>query len=158
MATVRNPLSALLVTILAALGLIILAGIPLFFLPYFELQLIVLCFAAVGIGAIAGRSSLIGSMGFAGALVGGFFGAFVYVYLIAEPMFLWPTVGWELPIALGIGALSGLGGLLTGKLGIGRVEKALGAMPHTRRCGRCGAKVGISARKCWSCRAYLPPT
>ena len=155
MVTVRNPLSALVVTIISSLGLIILAGVPVLFLPFIELQLIVLSFAAVGIGAVAGRSSLIGSMGFAGALVGGFFGSFLFQLVVESLGYSWP-VGWELLIALGLGALCGLGGLLTGKLGIRRVEKAVQAMPQQRRCSRCGAKVGITARKCWSCRAYLP--
>jgi len=156
MTTVRNPLSALVVTILTALGLTLLVGVPTLFLPYFELQLIILSFAAVGVGAVAGRSSLIGSMGLAGALVGGFFGSFVFVVAVAEPIFFWPTVGLELFIALWLGALCGLGGLLTGKLGLRRIEKAVQAMPQQRRCGRCGAKVGLNATKCWSCRAYLP--
>src|SRR6266540_5016024 len=108
MTTVRNPLSALVVTILTALGLTLLVGVPTLFLPYFELQLIILSFAAVGVGAVAGRSSLIGSMGLAGALVGGFFGSFVFVVAVAEPIFFWPTVGLELFIALWIGALCGL--------------------------------------------------
>ena len=158
MVSVRNPFSALIVTILSAMGLTFLVGVPVTFLPYIELQLLVMAFAAVAVGAVAGRSSLIGSMGFVGALVGGFFGSFLFLLVVAEPYFFWITTGWELPIALAIGALCGLGGLLTGKLGLRRIERALGAMPRSRRCSKCGAKVGITARKCWSCRAYLPPT
>jgi ribosomal protein L40E len=157
MATVRNPLSAFIVTILGALGLSIVSAIPTLFIPVllgpsFELQLIVLSFVLVGVGAVAGRSSIIGSMGFIGAFVGGFGGILLFQMIPG----LWATAGWEFMLALYLGALCGVGGLLTGKLGLKRVEKIVSAMPQTRRCQRCGAKVGISARKCWSCRAFLP--
>ena len=150
MASVRNPLSSFVVTILGALGLTIIVSIPSLFLTIFELKMIVLSFVLVGVGAVAGRSSIIGSMGFVGAFVGGFTGFLLFQWI------LWPTVGLEFMLALYLGALCGLGGLLTGKLGLRRVEKIVQAMPQTRRCARCGAKVGITARKCWSCRAFLP--
>jgi len=152
MATVRNPLSAFLVTIIAAFGLSILVAIPILFIPkeMFELRLFVVALGVFGVGAVAGRSSIIGSMGFVGALVGGFFGT------LAFQMFLWPTGDWLYPLSLCFGALCGLGGLITGKLGLRRVEKIVQSMPQARRCQRCGAKVGLTARKCWSCRAFLP--
>lgn len=155
MAHVRNPLSAFVVTILGSLGLsIIVAGLTIFLpLPItlvFELRMIILSFALVGVGAIAGRSSIIGSMGFVGAFVGGFTGILLF------QLFLWPTAGLEFIFALYFGALAGVGGLVTGKLGLRRVEKIVSAMPQARRCQKCGAKVGLSATKCWSCRAFLP--
>ena len=151
MPTVRNPLSAFIITILVALGLSLLVAIPIGLLvPIFELKLIILSFVLVVIGAVAGRSSMIGSMGFVGSLVGGFFGTFLF------QMFFFPT-DWVFLLSLFWAGLCGLGGLLTGKLGLRRVERALSSMPQQRRCQRCGARVGITARKCWSCRAFLPP-
>jgi len=155
MPSVRNPLSAFIITIVGALLLSLLVTVLIqlimqIFLPIFELQLIVLSFAVVGVGALAGRSSLIGSMGFVGSLVGAFFGTYLF------QMFRFPN-DWPFLLSLLWGALCGVGGLLTGKLGLRRIERALSAMPQQRRCGRCGAKVGITAQKCWSCRAFLPP-
>ncbi|HTD81227.1 MAG TPA: hypothetical protein VK723_03645 [Thermoplasmata archaeon] len=160
MPTVRNPLSAFIITIFAALTLSLLVAslirvIFLFFLPQnlsgaFEMQLIILSFSLVAVGAVAGRFSIIGSMGFVGSLVGGFFATFLFQTL------LFPT-DWMVLLALFWGALIGLGGLLTGKLGLRRIDRALSAMPQARKCQRCGAKVGLSAQKCWSCRAFLPP-
>ena len=147
---IHNPLSSFVMTILGALGLSMVAAIPTLFVSIFELRIIVLSFALVGVGAVSGRSSIIGSMGFVGAFVGGFVG------ILAFQFTLWPTAGWEFMLALYFGALCGLGGLATGKLGLRRLEKAVKDMPQIRRCQRCGAKVGLSASKCWSCRASLP--
>lgn len=138
-------------TMVAAFVLSLLVCIPALFLPYVELRYFILPFALFGVGLLAGRSSLIGGLGFSGALVGGFAGTLLFQYLA------WPN-GWELLLALGFGAVCGLGGMATGKLGLRRVERAVERMPHLRRCQRCGARVGITARKCWSCKAYLPPT
>jgi hypothetical protein len=159
MPTVRNPLSSFIITIFAALGLTLLVAslirlIFLFFLPImsgaFEMQLILLSFSFVAVGAVAGRFSLIGSMGFVGSLVGGFFATFLFQTL------LFPT-DWIVLLSMFWGALIGLGGLLTGKLGLRRIDRALAALPQARKCQRCGAKVGLTAQKCWSCRAFLPP-
>jgi hypothetical protein len=155
MPTVRNPLSAFVITIVAAFSLsLLVASVIRFvlqaFLPVFELELIVLSFALVVVGAAAGRFSLIGSMGFVGCLVGGFFATYAF------QMLLFPT-DWMVLLSLFWGALIGVGGLLTGKLGLRRIERALSSMPQQRRCARCGAKVGLTAQKCWSCRAFLPP-
>ena len=156
MATVRNPLSAFVITIIAAFGLCLLMSVVIHFvlqilLPtFFEVEIIALSFAVVGLGAVAGRFSIIGSMGFVGSLVGGFFA------MLTFQTFFFPT-DWTFPLSLFWGALTGVGGLLTGKLGLRRIDRALSAMPQVRRCGRCGAKVGLNAQKCWSCRAFLPP-
>ncbi len=151
MKAVRNPLSGFVLTILSALGLSVLASVPVLFVPYVELQVVILGFVMFAVGVVAGRWSLLGSMGYVGAFVGGFFGFLAFQFL------LWPT-GWEYLLALLYGAIGGLGGAVTGKLGLRRVEKMVQSMPKSRRCQRCGARVGLSARKCWSCRAYLPPT
>jgi ribosomal protein L40E len=47
---------------------------------------------------------------------------------------------------------------VSGKLGLRRIERMSETGLKMRRCLKCGAKVGVAARKCWSCRAYLPPT
>lgn len=156
MAKVRNPLSSLLLTILAAAALSALVAVPVLLfpllgLPHVELAVFYLAFASFGVGLLAGRTSFLGSMGFTGGLLGGFTGLLLFQLL------LWPT-GWEYLLALGLGAVCGLGGMATGKLGIRRVTRAIDSLPKLRRCQRCGSRVGLSARRCWSCKAYLPPT
>jgi len=156
MATVRNPLSAFVMTIIAAFGLCLLIGVVIHYvlqilLPgAFEMEIIILSFSVVALGAVAGRFSIIGSMGLVGSLVGGFFA------MLTFQTFFFLT-DWTFPLSLFWGALTGAGGLLTGKLGLRRIDRALSAMPQMRRCARCGAKVGLNAQKCWSCRAFLPP-
>jgi len=152
---VRNPISSLGVTLATSAFGAFLVGLPSIFVPYVELTLFYLVFAMFGVGLLAGRSSLLGSLGFAGAIVGGFAGSFLWQVFLAPA--LWPS-GWSLLLALAYGGLCGLGGMATGKLGLRRVEKMVESLPKLRRCQRCGAKVGINAKKCWSCRAYLPPT
>lgn len=148
---VRNPIASLGTTIVAALALSFLVSIPVLFLPIPELGYFYLPFVMFAAGLVAGRSSFLASLGFAGAIVGGFAGAFLFQILF------WPSA-WGFLLALGLGALCGLGGMATGKLGLRRVEKMVASLPRLRRCQRCGARVGLTARKCWSCKAYLPPT
>lgn len=159
MVKVRNPLASLFLTILAALGMAIAVSVPLHFLPYvglsaFEIQLFYLAFAAFGAGLVAGRASFLGSMGAVGGLLGGWAG--FYLFQVLAPVPSWPR-GAEFLLSLGLGGLTALGGLATGKLGIRRVERAIQELPKLRRCQRCGSRVGLSARRCWSCKAFLPP-
>ena len=162
MPNVRNPIFSLILTMTAAAGLSVLLAIPVFLfpllgLPYFELQVFCLAFAAFGVGMIAGRASFLGSMGFTGALIGGFAGFLLFQWIFRPTgWLLWPS-GWEFLLALGLAGLCGVGGLSTGKLGVRRVERAIQELPELRRCQRCGTRVGLSARRCWSCKAYLPP-
>src|SRR5881296_1946275 len=120
MASVRNPLAGFGLTILGALGLSFLAGIPILFLPQRELTYFYFPFALFGVGVFSGRTTFLGSLGFVAAC--------------------------------------GLGGAASGKLGLKRIDRLTERAPKMRRCLKCGAKVGMSARKCWSCRSYLPPT
>jgi hypothetical protein len=158
MVTVRNPLASLIATILVALGATFGLSIPMLFLgfvgfDYFELELFILAFVAFGSGILAGRSSLLGSMGLVGSLLGGFAGFYLF------QMFLWQTgTGLDFLLSLALGGLCGLGGLSTGKLAIRRVERAIQDLPKLRKCQRCGTRVGLTARRCWSCKAALPPT
>ena len=156
MAEARNPLSALAVTIAVTTAITFLAGLILIFIPVFELtifelRVFILGFIAFGAGIVAGRSSLIGLIGFTGGFLGGFVAA------VLLQLFLWPT-GWELILSLALGAIAGGGSLITAKLGFRGLETILGSMRPTRRCPRCNSHVGLNARKCWSCRAALPPT
>lgn len=151
MVKVRNPLVGLALTLLAAFGLSALAAVPILFIPYIELSLFYLALVMFGAGILAGRASFLGSLGFAGSIMGGFAG------LLLFQAFFWSNA-WQYLLALAFGALCGLGGMVTGKLGMRRVTRLAETLPKLRRCQRCGARVGLAARKCWSCRAYLPPT
>lgn len=158
MASIRNPLAGFGITIFGALGLSFLAGLPTLFLPQRELIYFYLPFALFGVGMFSGRSGFLGSLGFIGATMGGFVGIHTFQLLfVTQGWPMWPP---DLTILMNFafGALCGVGGLVMGKLGLRRVERITEHAPKMRRCMRCGAKVGIAARKCWSCRAYLPPT
>src|SRR3972149_3127736 len=89
------------------------------------------------------------------SLVITFLGGFIGVLCL---QFLLSSTGWEYVLALGLGAIAGLGGLITGKLGPRRARQDLETMLRTVRCARCGARVGLSAGRGWWCPAYLPPT
>ena len=102
--------------------------------------------------------------------------ALILSFVISVPVLFFPDVAlllFYLPFALfGAGVLAGrttflgsigfiggsIGGFASGKLGLRRIERMTENAPKMRRCLKCGAKVGIAARKCWSCRSYLPPT
>jgi len=157
-AAVRNPLAGLALTILGSLGLSFLVAVPILFLPQRELLFVYMPFALFGVGYFSGRTSFLGSLGFTGAIIGGFVGIYLFQFLFLTggwPM--WPA-GWEVLMTLGFGGACGLGGFASGKLGLRRIERLAERGSKMRRCHKCGAKVGAAARKCWSCRAYLPPT
>jgi len=151
MEKVRNPLAGLALTLLGSFGLCMVVAIPALFIPYFELRIFYLALVVFGVGILAARASFLGSLGFAGSITGGFAGLWLFQTLF------WPN-SWQFLLALGLGALCGLGGMVTGKLGLRKVERMAEELPKSRRCQRCGVRVGVAARKCWSCRAYLPPT
>lgn len=160
MASIRNPLAGFGITIFGALGLSFLAGLPTLFLLQVQRELIYfyLPFALFGVGMFSGRSGFLGSLGFIGATLGGFVGIQTFQLLfVSQGWPMWPA---DLAILMNFafGALCGIGGLVMGRLGLRRVQRITEHAPKMRRCKRCGAKVGIAARKCWSCRAYLPPT
>ena len=158
MASVQNPLSGFALTILVALGLSFLVGVPILFLPQREIVYLYLPFALFGVGLFAGRTTFLGSLGSIGATLGGFAGMYAFQLLfVPQGWPMWP-VGWEIVMALGFGGACGLGGLASGKFGLRRIERMTERAPKLRRCLKCGAKVGLAARKCWSCRSYLPPT
>jgi len=148
---VRNPIVGLGQAVATAAGISFLVAVPSLFLPALELKLFYLAFAFFGVGLLAGRGSFLGSLGFIGALIGGFLAAYLF------QLFLWGT-DWALLLALALGAACGLGGMATGKFGKKRAMRLAATAPKMRRCQRCGARVGLVAKRCWSCRAWLPPT
>ena len=158
MATVRNPLAGFAITIFGALALAFLAGIPILFLPQAELVYFYLPFALFGVGMLSGRSGFLGTLGFVGGTLGGFVGIYVFQTLfVPQGWPIWPA-GLAILLDFAFGAVCGAGGLVMGRIGLRRIDRIADHGVKMRRCLRRGAKVGIAARKCWSCRAYLPPT
>ena len=158
MATVRNPLAGFAITIFGALALAFLVGVPILFLPQPELVYFYLPFALFGVGMLSGRSGFLGLLGFVGGTLGGFVGLYTFQTLfVPQGWPLWP-VGLAILLDFAFGAFCGAGGLVMGRLGLRRIDRMAEHGMKMRRCLKCGAKVGIAARKCWSCRAYLPPT
>ncbi len=147
-APIRNPISAFVLGILVCLLLSGVVGYASTWIPYIEFRLFFLGFALFAVGAFAGRRTFVGSLGFVGAYLGAFVGL-----LIAQQLF-WFNAYTEL-IALGFALPAGLGGFLMGRLGVHRLERYRRVSPGIRRCSSCGARVGTSANKCWSCKATL---
>ena len=145
---VRNPLVGFALAILEAALLSGLAGFASTFIPYTEFRLFFLGLALFGAGLFAGRKTYLGSLG----SVAGYLGAFVGLY-VAEQLF-WTNPWMEL-LALGLALAAALGGFVTGKLGVIRLDRVRSVRPGPRRCRNCGARVGLSAHKCWSCKASL---
>ena len=152
---VRNPLTGTLMTLGEASVLGLAVCLPTLFLPIFELRLLYLGFAFLFAGLVAGRESLAGFLGFAGAFVGASLAAatwFAVLGWLGTPLSLG---GWDLLVMIAYGALGGAGGTITGKLGIRRLQRMVDRVPRNRICERCGSRVGLTARKCWSCKATL---
>lgn len=149
-APVRNPLAGFALAILIAVLLSAVAGFASTFVPYLEFRLFALGLGLCGIGALAGRRTYLGSLGF----MGGYLGSFVGFY-VAEVLF-WVRPGVDiLLLAMALALAAGLGGWVTGKVGASKLERAEQYAPGVRRCSSCGARVGTSAHKCWSCKATL---
>ena len=158
MASIRNPLAGFGITICAALGLSFLVGLPILLLPQPELVYFYLPFALFGVGMFAGRGGFLSSVGFVGATLGAFIGIYTFqLVFVPQGWPMWPAE-WAALVNVAFGGAAGLGGLVMGKIGLRRIERMTEHGAKMRRCLRCGAKVGLAARKCWSCRAYLPPT
>lgn len=147
-ASIRNPLAGFALAILMALGLTAVGAFACTFVPYLEFRLFFLGFAAFGAGAISGRKTYMGFLGFVGAYLGSFVGLYVVELLF------W-TNSWMELLALVLASAGGLGGFLSGKVGMHRLDRITRMPPGLRRCSNCGVRVGTSARKCWSCKATL---
>lgn len=146
---VRNPLAGFALASLVSFVLSGVAGFLSMFIPTTEFRLFALGFGLFAIGALASRKVFLGSLGFVGAYLGGFLG----IYL--TELLLWPNP-WQVLLALAIGLAAGIGGFVSGKIGVIRLERMHRFEPAPRRCHNCGERVGMSARKCWSCKASLP--
>lgn len=146
---VRNPLAGFaLASLMSALLSGIAGWVATTFIPFTEFRLFALGFGLFAIGAFASRRVFLGSLGFVGAYLGAFLGVY-----FAELLF-WPNP-WQELLALGMGLAAGLGGFVSGRIGVVRLDRMRKFAPAQRRCRNCGERVGLSARKCWSCKASL---
>lgn len=148
--SVRNPLAGFLLAILSSTALSAIAGYFGTWVPYLEFRLFAVGFGLFAIGCFAGRKTYMGSLGF----VGTYLGAFVGFYL-SEQLFWIPPIYPAEPLALAFALAAGAGGFLMGKVGVHRLDRMQRIRPALRRCSACGARVGESAHKCWSCKATL---
>ncbi len=144
----RNPLTGFMLAILISFLVSLVAGYFGTYIPYVEFRLFFLGFALFAVGALAARRAFLGSLGF----VGSYLGAFVGFYM--SELLFWPNP-WQELLALGLALAAGLGGFMMGKIGIHRLDRAQAHRAAVRRCSSCGARVGMSAHKCWSCKASL---
>jgi hypothetical protein len=146
---VRNPLAGFAIASLASFVLSAVAGVLSMSIPFTEFRLFALGFGLFTIGALSSRKVFLGSLGFVGAYLGGFLGFYL------SELFVWPNP-WQELLALAVGLAAGVGGFVSGKIGVIRLERMGRFAPTQRRCHNCGERVGMSARKCWSCKASLP--
>lgn len=147
-ASIRNPLTGFVLAIAISALLSGVAGFASDYIPYIEFRLFALGFALFGAGALACRRLFLGSLGFVGAYLGAFVGL-----LLAQQLFWFNA--WEEVIALALALPAGAGGFMMGKVGVHRLARSQQVTPGLRRCSSCGARVGASAHKCWSCKATL---
>ncbi len=151
----RNPLSGFMLAILVSLLGAGIVGYLSTYVPYLEFRLFFVGFGLLAVGYLSARRTFLGSLGFVGTYLGAFVG-----FYAAETWF-WGRAPTDLAflslelLAFVMAFAAGLGGLLSGKLGIIRLERAQARQPSVRRCSSCGARVGWSAHKCWSCKAIL---
>lgn len=148
-----NPLRALFGTIgrSAAFGVLLALPtliLPFLGLPFWELQAYLLSFLFLAAGFLAGRAAIAGFLGASGAWVGGTLSAFLFQSVFWSP-------GPNVLLVAAYGGLCALGGAIAGKMDSRRLEIALREQPRNRLCTRCGSRVGLIARKCWSCKSHL---
>ena len=154
-ASLRNPMAGTAITLGEALVLGLGVCLPTLLIPIFELRLLYLGFAFLFVGMVAGRESIAGFLGFAGAFVGASLATGLWFALLGWLGMPLPLGGWDLLVAVAYGAFGGAGGTITGKLGIRRLQRMVDRVPRNRTCDRCGSRVGLASRKCWSCKATL---
>ena len=128
--------------------------IPLLLFPYFglpfgsEISLFwgVAAFAVAG--SLAGRSGIFAMAAFALTFLGGFVGYAVFFGLAFSPAnFLFAAIH---------GLVAGVGGWAAAKRKFVKLKaEVLLESEDKRRCKMCGVRVGLWAKKCWSCRASL---
>ena len=149
---VRNPLVALFMTLFETAIFAPLLCIPLLLFPQFALPAEFPLFwgvAAFAIaGGIAGRSGTFASAAFVTTFLGGFIGYAVFFGLAFSPLNLLFTVMH--------GLVAGVAGWASAKRHVATVRAEVKLEnDEKRRCKMCGVRVGLWAKKCWSCRASL---
>src|SRR5437762_2166389 len=140
MAKVRNPLAGFGITIASALGFSFFMCVPILFLPQAELVYFYLPFALFGVGAFAGRSGFLGTLGFIGATMGAFLGVYAF-----QSVFLpqgWPLwfSDWAILMDAAFGACCGIGGLASAS------SACDGSSACRRRASRCAVASSAGRR------------
>jgi len=149
---VRNPLVALFMTLFETAIFAPLLCVPLLLFPFFGLPSEISLFWAVAAfsvaGGVAGRSGIFALAAFAQTLLGGFLGYVVFFGLAFSSA--------NLLFALIHGLVAGVGGWAAANRHVVKFKAEVQLEnEEKRRCKGCGVRVGLSAKKCWSCRASL---
>jgi hypothetical protein len=128
--------------------------IPLLLFPYFGLPLqseIALLWGVAAFavaGGLAGRSGIFAMAALALTFIGGFVGYAVFFGLAFSPA--------NLLFAAIHGLVAGVAGWAAAKRKFVKIKtEVLLENEEKRRCKMCGVRVGLWAKKCWSCRASL---
>lgn len=150
--TVRNPLTAALVSLCWTAILAPLLAIPIVVFRYMGIPPEVSLFygiAAFAIaGAVGGRSGTFAFMAFPVAFLGGFLG-YVVFFSIAGPSV-------DLLFAVAHATIAGLVGWAVAIRSMAKIRREVQLENEDkRRCHMCGTRVGPKAKRCWSCRASL---
>ena len=150
---VRNPLVAVLTTLLKAMILVpLLLSIPVLVglavpLPR-EVTLVLGIVSVVIVGVLAGRSGTFAFASFPVTFLGTFIGYSVFVVIAAPPLnILYAALHATIAALAAWAAATALMARVAPEVRLENEEK--------RRCRMCGARVGPKASRCWSCRASL---
>ena len=149
---IRNPFTAAFLTLAEAAALAVLLRAPVLAFgplglpPEVPTFYVVAAFALAG--WLAGRSGRFPLAAFPAAFLGGFVGYAAFALLVGAPA--------DLVHAAIHAAVAGAGAWAsaTWRMATFTPESAL-ENAETRRCRMCGARVGLKARRCWSCRSSL---
>src|SRR2546427_3679692 len=151
---VRNPLVAVFGTLAEAAIFAPLLAIPLVIFSYLSLPFLMLISLAYGLAAfaiagfLAGRAGTFAFAAFPVAFLGGFLGYFVFFAIAFPPVNLLFAAMYA-TIEAGAAWASA-----TRRMSKVHAEVRL-ENEEKRRCRLCGARVGVKATHCWSCRASL---
>ena len=151
-APIRNPIAGFVLAILVSAPLAAVVGYASTFIPYLEFRLFFLGFGLFATGTVAARKTFLGSLGFVGTYLGSFVGLyFAEIFLWSNP----DLVPYHLILAAVLALAGGAAAFMMGRVGIHTLARMRRVTPGVRRCASCGARVGVSARRCWSCKAAL---
>lgn len=148
---VRNPFTALFITLLETALLVPLLLLPILAFLWLDLPREVPLFYAVAAvavaGAFAGRTGTFAWAALAASFLGGFVGFGTFTLLVPPADLLFTTIH---------AAIAGLASWASAVQHMGRVTPEIAIEgDRQRRCRMCGSKVGTKAIRCWSCRASL---